>query len=244
MDKHYDGSYLRTTEDVLGGLKKSSYEYFKEVKDSKIADLGCGIGRDIQMMSQMLDPSNHYIGIDHDEELLSQARNAGGEKLEFIKADAESLPFEDSSIAGLRTERMFQHLKNPLKVLAEIERVLEHQGKIVVLETDWSSLTLYGIEYPAQLKLVDFLTMQKVNNGLAAKELPGDFLSHFFTQVEFDVVPFTLSSLKDANRFIQLEKCMQEAELDQRHNKELNKLEDQSLFRCSMNMIILRAKKA
>ena len=243
MEKHYDGSYLRTTEDVLGALKKSSYEYFKDLKDSKLIDLGCGIGRDIKLMSELLDPSNQYIGIDHDEELLSQGRNDGGESLDFIKADAENLPFEDGSIGGLRTERMFQHLKKPLKVLTEIERVLEHHGKIVVLETDWSSLSLYGMDYQAQLKLVDYLTMQKVNNGLAAKELPGEFLSRSFNLVEFDLVPFTLTSLQDANRFIQLEKCIIEAGLDQKHNQGLNELEDRSLFRCSMNMILLRATK-
>lgn len=243
-NKHYDGSYLRSTEDVLIGLKQNSYAFFKDLKAETIVDLGCGIGRDIQAMSRMLDASNRYLGVDHDEKLLAEARSiAGSDKIEFIQSDAEKLSFKDASVGGLRTERMFQHLIKPEIVLAEIQRVLKKDGKLVILETDWSSLSLYGGKYEEQQKLVRYLVYDKVNNGLAVKNLFTQLAGFGFGNFDISLHPFTLTSLAEANAYIQLETCLHEARTDTEMTLELQQLDTQNQFRCSMNMLMFTAQK-
>lgn len=75
----------------------------------------------------------------------------------FRVGSAEALPFDDNSLDSVRLERVFQHLLNPEKVWKEIKRVLKPKGALVIVETDWKSLSFYDPNYDVSDKLVEFL---------------------------------------------------------------------------------------
>nr|WP_159460546.1 methyltransferase domain-containing protein [Calothrix rhizosoleniae] len=61
------------------------------------------------------------------------------------------LPFSDNCFSAARCIRSIQHIANPIKVLAEMQRVVKPGGRLVILEPDWEQLhiekTFYLKEY-------------------------------------------------------------------------------------------------
>ena len=59
-----------------------------------------------------------------------------------VCANATELPFPDASFDASRSERMFQHLKDPDAVFGEMVRVTKPGGRIVVLDPDWGTASI------------------------------------------------------------------------------------------------------
>src|SRR5213082_2357941 len=66
-----------------------------------VLDLGSGAGTDSLVAAQMVGEDGHVTGIDMTPEMLAKARAAaaqlGARNAEFVEAEAEHLPFPDSS---------------------------------------------------------------------------------------------------------------------------------------------------
>lgn len=109
------------------------------LKDPKgpILDIGCGAGHDLALLGRAgLVP----IGLDPSWVLLGEARTrvlAGG----LVRGLGPALPFRAAAMAGVRIERVLQHVEDPDAVLGEALRVLAGDGLLTVFEPDWSRLT-------------------------------------------------------------------------------------------------------
>ena len=80
------------------------------------------------------------MGLDLSEGMLSVARKKVfgkpiSEKIEFVQADSEALPFEDNTFDAITVSFGIRNFENLEKGLAEIFRVLKKGGIFVVLET-------------------------------------------------------------------------------------------------------------
>jgi SAM-dependent methyltransferase len=110
-------------------------------------EVGCGLGRDTEVMAHQVTPGGHAIGLDLSEELISQAaaRTAPlGLPLRFEAGSVLALPFEDASFDAVRIERTLQHLPEPAAAMAEVARVLRPGGRLAVLEPDWHTTVIAG----------------------------------------------------------------------------------------------------
>jgi len=58
------------------------------------------------------------------------------------RADVHALPFRDCTMHGARSDRVFQHLDDPLQVLRELARVLVPNGRLVIADPDQESLII------------------------------------------------------------------------------------------------------
>ena len=211
-DKHYDINYLQNTRKLLEDLKKRSYNFFNEINSGTIIDLGCGAGTDVLEISKQLGNDVKVIGIDHDGGMVEQAKRSaeGYDNVDFLLSEAYPLPFEDDSIAGLRTERVIQHLKNPDQVFKEIHRILKKDHPFVIIETDWHSLSFYTEFTETQRKINSYLTDVKINNGFAARKLSSYLKLSNFRNIKFDIHPFVINSLDEANDYFWIEKIVKE----------------------------------
>lgn len=91
----------------------------------------------------------------------------------FICANATQLPFSDSAFDAVRSERTLQHLTDPARAAREMARVTRPGGGLVLIDTDWSSLTIDGTGDPATEQLLtEFLTHQAAASPTAGKDLP------------------------------------------------------------------------
>ncbi len=252
-EKHYNISYLEDTGKILKDLKEYSYNPFKSLNDGTVIDLGCGTGMDILKMSEQLNPALKLIGIDHDPQMIAKASENLNESanIKFIHSEVYPLNFDTDSIAGVRTERMVQHLKEPTKTINEIYRVLKKDHPFVIVETDWASLTFYSDQTKTSKKICDYLTEIKVNNGMAAKKLTHYLAENKFRNISFEIFPFVLKSLKDANDYLWIEIILEEAKeagfiTTVEHTTFVNGIREadsKKYFSCSINLVLATSIK-
>jgi len=246
--KHYDISYLQNSRRLLLGLKERSYALFSEVHEGIIVDLGCGAGNDVIELAKAKGDDVKIIGIDHDPVMLKQAKadSSGIGNVDFILSEAYPLPFENESVAGLRTERVIQHLTHPEKVMQAIFRILRKDGPLVIIETDWHSLSFYTEFVDVQQKVNRYLTDVKVNNGFAARKLSSYLHLGGFSNIKFEIHPFVIHTLDEANEYFRIETITKEAAekgyIEQQDCEAfygaLKKADNENNFACSINLVL------
>ncbi|MEJ0106832.1 MAG: methyltransferase domain-containing protein [Bacteroidota bacterium] len=118
-------------------------------ENSKVLDVGCGIGGPCRMLAD--EYGCKVTGIDITAEFI---RTAGllselvglNDLTDFIQADALQLPFEDKSFDFVWTQHVQMNIENKNKFYSEIERVLTEKG--VFIYYDIFSRNKQAITFP------------------------------------------------------------------------------------------------
>jgi len=101
-------------------------EYALKIKKSKILDIGCGDG---EYTSFFCSNDNEVFGLDIKNRVRQEFR-----KFQFVKGNAESLPFPDESFDLIISFDVLEHIHDDLKAIKEMHRVLKEGGNLF-LET-------------------------------------------------------------------------------------------------------------
>ena len=129
--------YLDAAAQALSGIKAYMVAaHGLKQPDGPILDLGCGAGRDLDLLN---GAGMTGVGLDPSAVLLAEARRRLP-GLPVVRGTGSALPFRDCCFAGVRIERVLQHVLDPALVLAEAVRVLSPGGLLTVFEPDWSRL--------------------------------------------------------------------------------------------------------
>lgn len=89
-----------------------------------------------------------------------------------LTADARRLPFPDNSVNAAWCERVLQHLPEPRKAVVEIVRVLRPGGRIVAIDTDWTTMTIFPGDPAVTQRVID-AWVNRTPEGRARRHLPG-----------------------------------------------------------------------
>lgn len=109
---------------------KNITELAKGVRNKKILDVGCGIGR---LTSKLSKKDTKIIGIDINKEFISYcSKKFRG--IEFLVADARKLPFAKDTFDIVLYPWMGDLGKELPRALKECKRVLKKNGKFIVIE--------------------------------------------------------------------------------------------------------------
>ncbi|MFF2813118.1 methyltransferase domain-containing protein [Streptomyces sp. NPDC058000] len=84
------------------------------------------------------------IGVDHDQTAVDAAseRTANQDTVTVQLGDIHDLPLADRATDRARTDRVLQHVADPVRALCEIRRVLQPGGRLVMGEPDWTTLAV------------------------------------------------------------------------------------------------------
>ena len=112
----------------------------------KVLDVGCGPGTDTVALGQIVGSSGTVSGLDHDAAMVAEAdrraRDSGVSAwVKHRLGEASALPWEANEFDASRSERLLEHLLRPEDALVEMVRVTKPGGRVVVLDTDWGSLS-------------------------------------------------------------------------------------------------------
>lgn len=129
------------SEVVLSKYYGCGLVYPEAVKGQTILDLGCGAGRDVYVLAQMVGEGGKVIGVDFTDAQLQTAisemdahtKRFGFAKsnVEFIKGDIEDLSSIPSNSVDIVVSNCVVNLaKNKRSVLQEAARVLRQGGEI------------------------------------------------------------------------------------------------------------------
>lgn len=95
-------------------------------KGMKVMDIGCGKGDSIDYFFS-IDPSVNWVGVDIDSSPEVSLRTRTDAR--FVVFDGVNLPFPDESFNVIYSKQVFEHVKDPKGLIAEISRVLK-KGEI------------------------------------------------------------------------------------------------------------------
>jgi demethylmenaquinone methyltransferase/2-methoxy-6-polyprenyl-1,4-benzoquinol methylase len=91
--------------------------------DDTVVDVACGTGAVALELVRRTGCS--VVGVDQSPEMLAEARRrVGDQRIEFVQASAQGLPFEDASFDGLTAAYLLRYLDELPAGLAELARVL------------------------------------------------------------------------------------------------------------------------
>lgn len=117
----------------------------------RVLEVGCGAGGFTQMLMEPLRGRGEWVCVDHDPDLLRQAREnvRANVPIRFERADALKLPFADAEFDAVVSAFLLCILPRPLDALREMCRVARPGGIVASLSCFCKSGSLpifHGIE--------------------------------------------------------------------------------------------------
>jgi SAM-dependent methyltransferase len=167
-DTQVGAEYLRQAAVAVAELKARSHEALDLSPTARVLDLGCGPGLDVRALAGR---SRQVIGVDHDADLLAAARGGDDPRPCFVRADAHALPFCSASFDAVRAERLLQHVADPAGVIREMTRVTRVGGRVVLIDTDWASLSIGCGPVEIERRIVAALLGQVARHPTAGRDL-------------------------------------------------------------------------
>jgi ubiquinone/menaquinone biosynthesis C-methylase UbiE len=121
--------------------------YFKQLNfqpNDVVLDVGCNTGDTEHFLVNLYPYIDKVVGLDNSEKRIERAKQKWEErgkpnKIEFILGDGGGLPFEDETFDKIVCAETLEWIKDPLKAIQEIKRVLRPNGIAVIQHTDWDS---------------------------------------------------------------------------------------------------------
>lgn len=252
---YVDAAYLDEAAQMLSAAKRRTYELMEVQAGHRVLDLGCGPGSDTIALADLVGDTGQVHGADFDPEMVEEANSravAAGldDRVLHRQADAAALPFDDDFFDACRSERLFQHLTDPAAGLAEMIRVTRPGGRIVVLDTDYGSVSI-GSEVPEVERPVAGHYVSMLNSPFAARSLYRWFKAANLDDVSFEVVPLAIDDLGVFSQTFLLDRVVREAEEaglitnDQsaRFHADLEQAAEIDGFFASVQLLLVRGSK-
>lgn len=170
--------------------RQRSFELLEIREGARILDVGCGAGADARAMAGMVGAGGHVVAIDVDPAMVAEAarRSTGMDlPLELRIANVYELDYPDGAFDACRAERVFLHLANPERALAQMVRVVRRDGKIVVLERDIETRTIDVPNRAVTRRIVNFWC-DSFLGGWIGRQLPRLFRQVGLKEITVDPV--------------------------------------------------------
>ncbi len=248
--------YLEQAAQTFKNIKACSYEMMSISERDCVLDVGCGPGIDVLQLAKQVGPKGFVVGIDHDSQMISEAKSLAqseniSERVKFHVNDVTSLPFENDYFNGCRSERVFMHLPNPLAALQEMHRVTKVNGRVVIAESDWSSLSIDCDAVGTEKKIFQYHRDKIMASGYAGRSLFRFFRISGFSEIDIKIFPVFTTDLSAFSDLVRLEYIEEQAlsanaiskqELA-KWREQLQNANEQGYFFCSMNVFVVAGTK-
>lgn len=119
------------TEEVRERLRQI-ISSLKIKRGSTILDVGTGTGVLLPFLLEATGPGGKVVALDIAEKMLEKARARVGERVELVLGDITAAPFGDSTFDEVICNSCFPHVKDKLRALKEMARILKPGGRLVV----------------------------------------------------------------------------------------------------------------
>jgi ubiquinone/menaquinone biosynthesis C-methylase UbiE len=119
----------------IGGPVAEDLLAVAHLKDGeRVLDVACGTGVVTRMAAERVGPKGKVTGLDLNPGMLEVARltTPGELSIEWIEADAVSMPLEDGAFDIVLCQMGLQFVPNKLGALRELHRVLAPGGRVLV----------------------------------------------------------------------------------------------------------------
>lgn len=247
-DKTYDEGYLNQLQYVLAKTISRSLHVLNPQPGETICDVGCGAG---DLTSKIAAYGASVIGIDNDENFLLTAKQAKPAKsnIQFICADADTIPLANDSIDKIIIHRVLQHIANHEAVLKECFRILKPGGTLQIVEPDYLSLSFFMDDISFERKLADMVAHYRIPNSYKIRKLPELLNMCGFTIILKEVHNYLIDSFELANYIVRFDTVVEKGyaanEFSQIQYEKWQNLKRQpkGQFNLSLNLVLIMTTK-
>ncbi|MCX5345461.1 methyltransferase domain-containing protein [Streptomyces atratus] len=178
-----------------------------------VLDLGCGPGNDLDTLAEAVTAAGEVIGVDHDQAAVDTAeqRTLGLRTVTVRRGDIHDLPLPDRTADRARTDRVLQHITDPVRALHEIRRVLRPGGRLVMGEPDWDTLTVDHPESGLSRAYTQYVTDEVIRNARIGRQLARLSAEAGFTVPTVVPVTSVFRDVRAADRILGLERTARRA---------------------------------
>jgi SAM-dependent methyltransferase len=185
---------------AMRAAKARSFEALEIRTDARLLEVGCGAGDDARALARLVGPGGHIEAIDAEPAMVAEAvRRSASERLPvtFRVRDVYHLDYDEAAFDGARAERVFLHLAEPGRALAQMVRVVKSGGSIVVIDRDIETRTIDAPDRALTRRILHFWC-DSFLGGWIGRQLPrlfreaglSDIVVEPFTVVERDFAAF------------------------------------------------------
>ena len=209
---YVDPAYLRAAAARVTELKRITYQRMDIKSGHHVLDVGCGPATDTISLGALVGSTGKVVGVDNDAQMVATA-NLRAEKegvsgwVEHRQSEAYSLPFETAAFDSCRSERLFQHLEEPARALAEMIRLTKPRRPVVVLDTDWGTSSIDTPQSDVERQIMRILAEKLVNNGYSGRQLYRLFKQQGLQNIQVDVFPTVVTHYSEA-RILGRRQCL------------------------------------
>lgn len=144
---------------------------------AEILDLGCGTGIAARAIARRPKFRGSVLGIDLSNHLVQAARSLAAdegldERLRFETGDSHTLELAPGSFDAVVAHTLFSHLDDPVKVLAEMHRVLRLGGTVGIFDGDYASMTFELADEARSRRMDEAIVASLVTNPRILRRLP------------------------------------------------------------------------
>ena len=141
-----DRTYLDLAAELLAPAKQAGLAA-SAWPGARVLDVGSGGGADAVALAEVVGSAGTVDGIDADPFMVAAANMAAtaagvAERVQHKLSRADRIPFADDRFDVARAERVLQHCDDPARVVAEMVRVVRPGGRLVLVDTDWASVSM------------------------------------------------------------------------------------------------------
>jgi ubiquinone/menaquinone biosynthesis C-methylase UbiE len=111
----------------------------------RVLDCGCGPGTITLDLAKLVSPGQVF-GIDLEPTQLRSAQDRSRQQevnARFGVASIYALPFSDGQFDAIFAHALFEHLREPVRALLEMKRVLKSSGLVGIRSPDWAGWLVY-----------------------------------------------------------------------------------------------------
>lgn len=210
--------YLAVIAERVAAHKKRTYDLMRLNEGDKALDVGCGPATDTIALAALVGQTGHVCGVDIDPDQISLAREkavaAGVEGWTTHQQVAgQQLPFESNYFDAARSERVFQHNADADALLKEMLRVTKPGGWIIVLDTDWSTMSIDTDLSAIEQKIKTFHVEKVIKNGYSGRKLQRLFIQNGLTDLQVELAPTHITDYR-VSRLVTWYEVTEQAALD------------------------------
>jgi len=242
--KTYDEIYLENLHEIFGATKQRSFGLLNLVANDVIADIGCGIGKDVWKMALS---GARVFGIDHDPEFIRIAREKNGSpRIEYICCEANQIPLDSELLDKIRADRIFQHIDDPEPVIREAYRILKPGGNLQIIDADYLSMSMFLDDKELERKIIEAFACKRFNGGSQLRKIPGLLGANNFEISSISIDNYIFKGLEEASSLLRFDKVIKEeftkGNISSREFDTWNLVKNQH-FHLSVNLMLIMAKK-